>query len=203
MKTRVCIFLFRFRPIDNFEMSHTGPLNHLIFHSLPVSSLFSVVFVSVSSSLTFGHLSLTLCVSTRKTTCTRRPCRLWSTPSPAPRHTISKSGRPPRPPTATSARVCCGASRGRACAVPSAGSKCTRSAKSCWTPTACRVSHRPQNYLEANHYLCCGLFSFRLTNELLRSQRGRLNCQTHVCDISVSFYQKLLSLVIWQLWNDN
>lgn len=37
-------------------------------------------------------------------------------------------------------RGCCGASRGRECAAGSAGSSATRSAKTCSTPTACRVS---------------------------------------------------------------
>lgn len=78
--------------------------------------------------------------SYRKATYTRKPCRLSSTPSPAPRHTILRCGPPPHPLTATSARVCCGASLDRECAVRSAGSKCTRNAKSFWTPTAYRVS---------------------------------------------------------------
>lgn len=78
--------------------------------------------------------------SNRKTTCTRKLCRLLSTPSPAPRHTILRSGPPPHPLIATNVRVCCGVSLGRVCAVQSVGSKCTRNAKSFWTLTACRVS---------------------------------------------------------------
>ena len=72
--------------------------------------------------------------------CVPETCRRWSTPSPAPRPTTSRCGRPPRPPTATSARGCCGASPARACAAPSAGSNVTRSARTCSTPTACRES---------------------------------------------------------------
>lgn len=88
----------------------------------------------------------------RKTTCTRKPCRLSSTPSPAPRRTILRSGPPPRLLTATSARVCCGASLGRVCAARSVGSKCTRSAKSFWTPTACRVSEALQYLNVGSNY---------------------------------------------------
>lgn len=99
-----------------------------------------------NSSLLYHHfIAPYVCLySNRKTTCTRKPCRLSSTPSPAPRRTISRSGRPPRLLTATSARVCCGASLGRGCAARSVGSKCTRSVKSFWTPTACRVSEALQ-----------------------------------------------------------
>ena len=45
--------------------------------------------------------------------CTRRRCRRWSTRSRAPRRTTSCCGPPPRPPTATSARACSGASPDR------------------------------------------------------------------------------------------
>lgn len=104
-----------------------------------------------NSSLLYHHFITLLFYfwPNRKTTCTRKPCRLSSTPSPAPRRTILRSGPPPRLLTATSARVCCGASLGRGCAARSVGSKCTRSAKSFWTPTACRVS-------EALHYFNVG-----------------------------------------------
>lgn len=42
------------------------------------------------------------------------------------------------------ARGCCGASRGRACAAPSAASSAMRSARTCSTPTACSVSLGPE-----------------------------------------------------------
>jgi len=81
-----------------------------------------------------------VCCTSRRCTCTRRHYRPSSTPSRVQRHTTSFCGPPRRPPTATSARGCCGESRARASAAQSAGSNVTKSARIFWTPTACRVS---------------------------------------------------------------
>lgn len=77
----------------------------------------------------------------RRVTSTRRPFRRWYTPFPVPPHITSKSGRPPHPPTATSARGFCGALPGRACAAPSVASNVTKSVKICSMPTVSRVRH--------------------------------------------------------------
>ena len=80
---------------------------------------------------------LSLC---RRCTCTRRRCRPSSTRSQARRPTTSTCGRPPRRPTVSSARGCCGAWRDRGYGVRSAASSATRSARTSSTPTVCRVS---------------------------------------------------------------
>lgn len=84
-----------------------------------------------------------LCTFCRRVTSIKRPCRPWSTQSLPPRRTTSRCGRPPRPHTATNARVYSGASPGKACAAPSVVSNATRSARIFWMLTVCRVSSVP------------------------------------------------------------
>lgn len=78
--------------------------------------------------------------SHRKCMCTRRPCRLWCTPSPAQRPTISWCGQPRLPHTASSVRVCCGVWPGKECGVQSVGWRRMRNARTCSMQTACSVS---------------------------------------------------------------
>lgn len=96
----------------------------------------------------------------RRITCTRRPSRLWFTPFLA-RHPITlKCGRPPRLPTATSVRVCCGASRGRACAAQSVESNATKNARSFSTQTVYRVSHQPNTEKTSNNKTNLYMYSY-------------------------------------------
>ncbi len=88
---------------------------------------------------TVFHLSVDLLWPCRRVTSIRRPCRLWFTPFPVLHHTTLRCGRPPPPPTATSARGFCGASLDRACAAPSVASSVTRSVKICLMPIVYRV----------------------------------------------------------------
>lgn len=77
----------------------------------------------------------------RRCTCTRKPCRRWSIPYRRLLLTILSPGLPHRRPTATSARVFSGASLDRECDVWSAVLNVTKSARTSWTPIACRVSN--------------------------------------------------------------
>lgn len=77
----------------------------------------------------------------RRCTCTRKRCRRWSTQSPRPRLTNSSHGLPRRLPIATSARVFFGVSPDKGCGVRSAVSSATKSARTCWTRIACKVSN--------------------------------------------------------------
>lgn len=78
----------------------------------------------------------------RKAMCTKRPCRLWSTPSHPPLHTTLRCGQPLPPPTATNVRGCCGALRGKECAVLNAASSVTISVRICSMLIVCRVRTR-------------------------------------------------------------
>lgn len=87
-------------------------------------------------------------LSCRRTTCIRKHCRLWSTPSPALHHTTSRSGRRQLRRTATSVKGCCGESRARAWDAQSVGSNVTKSVRSSWMQTACSVSIKSEQTSE-------------------------------------------------------
>lgn len=97
---------------------------------------------SVSVYCTNYDIMMDVCSASRRCMCTRRRYRPWSTPFRAQRRTTFCCGLPRHPPTVTSARGCCGESRARESAAQSAGSSVTKSARTCWMRTACRVSDR-------------------------------------------------------------
>ena len=76
----------------------------------------------------------------RKCMFTKRHCRHWSTPSPAPRPTTLWCGLPHLPHTALSVAACCGGWWGRVSGVRSVGSSVTRSVKICSMQTVYSVS---------------------------------------------------------------
>lgn len=78
----------------------------------------------------------------RKYMSSRRLCRHWSTPCPPPPHTTLRSGRLRHLPTATSVKGSCGALPGKAWSVQSAEWSATKSVRTSWTRTVCRVSIR-------------------------------------------------------------
>lgn len=78
----------------------------------------------------------------RKYMSSRRLCRHWSTPCPPPPHTTLRSGRLRHPPTVTSVKGSCGALPGKAWSVQSAEWSATKSVRTSWTRTVCRVSIR-------------------------------------------------------------
>lgn len=104
---------------------------------LTLYSIHYLIHQFISARLISSSL---LSLACRRVTYIRRLCRLSSTPSPAPRPITLKFGRPPHPPTAMSARGCCGALPGKACAAPSVGSNVMRSVRSCLMQTVCSVS---------------------------------------------------------------
>lgn len=83
----------------------------------------------------------------RRCTCTRKRCRRWSTRSPRPPPTNSSHGLPRRLLTATSARAFFGVSPDKGCGVRSAVSSVTKSARTCWTRIACKVSNLFYTYI--------------------------------------------------------
>lgn len=82
---------------------------------------------------------LLLCALCRRAMFIKRPCRLWSTPSPPLPLTILRCGQPPPPPTVMNVRGCCGASPAKACAALSVASNATKSVRICSMQTVCRV----------------------------------------------------------------
>lgn len=112
-----------------------------------------------------------VCCTSRRCTCTRRRYRPSSTPSRVQRLTTSFCGPPRRPPTVTSARGCCGESRARASAVQSAGSSVTKSARTFWMRTACRVSDM---FLWKALVVCCAGYRSWVTHWHIDKMTDRL-----------------------------
>lgn len=93
----------------------------------------------VSTIILFTLFSL-LPEQNRKTTCTRKPFKRWSTQYHAPRHITLKCGPPQRPRIVMSVKGCCGELRDKASAAQSVVSSVTKSVRNCWMLTVCNVS---------------------------------------------------------------
>lgn len=104
----------------------------------------STCFQCVCHSSDVGSTAVTFISFFRKCTYTRKRYRRWSTLSAAQHRTTLSHGLQPTPLIVTSVKGCCGASPGRVSSALSARSSVTRSARICWTPTACRVSNNKE-----------------------------------------------------------
>lgn len=98
------------------------------------------LFLQFLMSLLFLLLSP---LTFRNCTSSKRLSRLWSTQFHLQPPITLRFGRPQPPPTAMSARGCCGGLLVRACAVQNVESNATRNARTCWMQIVYKVRRRP------------------------------------------------------------
>ncbi len=106
--------------LESLTASAILPLFPPIPKSFSVSSYFIISYTFLKPFFIF-----------RNYTSSRRLCKPWSTRFHPQLPITLRCGRRLHPPTAMSARGCCGASPVRACAAPSVALSATRSARTC------------------------------------------------------------------------